>query len=52
MKNSELINITGGDIVSPTVLNAIVRMTSNSLEIGRILGTIIRRMFDKSLCSE
>ena len=50
MQDEELKLITGGVGLSATVVNAIVRVISFSLELGRTLGTIIRRYQTKNMC--
>lgn len=49
--NRELINIKGGAVFSASVVNALVRMITSAYELGRTLGTIIRRSKDKKTCS-
>ena len=50
MTNSELICIKGGASISSAMLNTLIRFTSFSLELGRTLGTLIRRALDKKIC--
>lgn len=45
MSNDELLSIKGGDF-SASMINAIVRMGTLLLEIGRITGTIIKKGFN------
>ncbi|MDD6272278.1 MAG: hypothetical protein PUA90_02015 [bacterium] len=46
MQKSELIEIKGGaGSISATALNAVIRAISLSLELGRIVGSAIRRKF-------
>ena len=51
ISNKELINIKGGAVFSASVVNALVRMITSAYELGRTLGTIIRRSKDKKTCS-
>ncbi len=50
MQDSELKLIRGGVGFSASAVNAIVRMFTTSLELGRTLGTIIRKKLDKNYC--
>lgn len=51
MTNYELIKITGGaDLITSTIINALVRLVDTTLELGRTLGTSIRRYTDGNLC--
>ncbi len=51
MTNKELIAIHGGaDNLTSTIINAFVRLIDETLELGRTLGTSIRRYTDGELC--
>ena len=50
MTKEELCFINGGVAVSSTLLNALIRMTTTSLELGRTLGSLIRRALEKKKC--
>jgi len=50
MANYELIEIRGGASLSGTVISAIVRAFSLALELGRSLGTALRRNKTKNYC--
>lgn len=50
MRGEELFNIKGGTAINSTMLNAIVRAFNLSLELGRMLGSYIRRKKDKKWC--
>ncbi len=51
MNNKELISIYAGSSgVSATLLNAIVRGINTIYELGRTLGSIIRRTEEGELC--
>lgn len=43
MQNSELVKIQGGAAISSTAINAIIRAVNLSLELGRIVGSAIKR---------
>ena len=49
MTSEELIQIKGGAI-SGTIINGIIKAFSIALELGRSLGTALRRYKDKKLC--
>ncbi len=51
MNKQELICIVGGVSISATLVNAFARGINTLLELGRSLGSAIRRIFDKKLCS-
>ena len=46
--NDELLDIKGG--FSASMINAVVRMGTILLEIGRSLGTVIRKIKDRTIC--
>lgn len=50
MTIEELKNVNGGGSISGTVLNAIVRGITLALELGRSLGTALRRYVTKTPC--
>ena len=50
MDKEELVNIKGGAGLSSSMLNVFVRLVNSSLELGRTLGTIIRRKMKKDYC--
>ena len=49
MEINELKEIKGGAI-SGTIINAIVRSVTLALELGRSLGSALRRLKDKNKC--
>ena len=49
MSNQELLNIYGGGL-SASVMNILIRSVSFTLELGRTLGTVIRRKISKRIC--
>ena len=49
MSKVELLDIKGGAF-NATLVNALVRFVNLSLELGRTLGTIIRRKLDNNMC--
>ncbi len=50
MTSYELIEIKGGAGISGNVISAIVRAFSLALELGRSLGTALRRNKTKNFC--
>ncbi len=42
--NSELTTITGGSLLNGTFINAVTKMVSTVLDIGRAVGSAIRRL--------
>ena len=50
MRKEELFLIVGGSSISGTVLNAVIRAVNAALEVGRSLGTAIRRIKTRQLC--
>ncbi len=50
MDNNELIEIKGGSGLSGNIISAIVRAFSLALELGRSLGTALRRSKTKNYC--
>lgn len=50
MTNEELFLVCGGVGVNTTLLNTLARFITTSLELGRALGTTIRRALDKKKC--
>ncbi|MBR4178714.1 MAG: hypothetical protein IKR57_05165 [Bacilli bacterium] len=50
MSDSELLEVRGGIGFSATVMNAMIRGVTFTLELGRTLGTIIRRKLDNRMC--
>lgn len=49
LEKKELLSVNGGTI-SATFLNAIARTGSLILELGRSVGSSIRRIFTNTLC--
>ncbi len=51
MDNIELYEIVGGaSVLSPTLINALARMASTTYDIGRALGSALRRLFTRKWC--
>ncbi len=50
MRKEELLLIVGGSSISGTVLNAVIRAVNAALEVGRSLGTAIRRIKTRQVC--
>ncbi len=51
MREEELVLIVGGTSISGTVLNAVIRAVNAALEVGRSLGTAIRRIRSRQMCA-
>jgi hypothetical protein len=51
MKKEELVLVVGGSSLSGTVLNAVIRAVNVAFEIGRALGSAIRRIKSGQRCS-
>lgn len=49
LKKEELLNINGGNL-SGTMINAFSRAINSLLDLGRSLGTAIRRITSGNLC--
>ncbi len=49
LENQELINISGGAI-NATMINAAARILSIVIDIGKMVGTTLRRAFTKNVC--
>ena len=49
LQKTELLNINGGNI-SGTMVNAFVKALDSLLDLGRSLGTAIRRIATGNLC--
>ncbi len=51
MTCEELISIkAGSSIISTTVLNTLIRLVTTSFELGKSLGSSIRRAMEKNKC--
>lgn len=50
IKKEELMKINGGESISGSLINAFTSGIKAILEVGRSLGTSLRRMFDGNLC--
>lgn len=50
LKKEELLEIEGGISITGTIINAIVRGINAFLELGRSVGTAIRRVGGNQLC--
>lgn len=51
LEKQELLQIVGGFNLSATYLNAIARGIETILDLGRSLGTAIRRIIDGGICT-
>lgn len=49
LKKEEMLKINGGGI-SGTLINSVIRGINSILELGRSLGTAIRRLTANNLC--
>ena len=50
LNNEELMNIEGGAWLTASFLNAASRAISTLVDLGRNLGSAIRRIYDGSSC--
>lgn len=50
LTKQELLVINGGGVISGTLLNAIARGINVLLDLGRSLGTAIRRVASNTVC--
>jgi len=51
LNNEELFQIAGGLSFNGTIVNALSRAIETVLEVGRSLGSAIRRIFNKNYCN-
>ena len=52
LEDKEMMNISGGgSYLSATLVSALTRAGSTLFEIGRSLGSTIRRFYEKDICS-
>lgn len=51
LKKEELLNISGGASLSASWLNAVSRAVTTLMDLGRSLGTSIRRSISGKICS-
>ena len=51
LNNDELLNIEGGAWYSASFINAAARAIDTIIDVGRSLGTAIRRIINGSYCS-
>ena len=51
MEDRELVNVVGGAKLSGSVISALVRAYNMALELGRSLGSYLRRKRDNMECS-
>ena len=51
LNKDELLKISGGATISASWLNAISRTVSTLMDLGRSLGTSIRRSISGKICS-
>ncbi|MDD3187742.1 MAG: hypothetical protein PHD02_04680 [Bacilli bacterium] len=51
LKKEELMNIVGGFSITASFISAVAKGINSILELGRSLGTAIRRIAGNSICS-
>lgn len=51
LSKKELLEVEGGTSINSTLLTALVKGATIFLELGRSLGSAIRRTFNKKSCS-
>jgi len=50
INSNELIKIYGGEVISATLLNAVTKCIDALLEVGRSIGSALRRIQSKNIC--
>ncbi len=50
LKNEELLRMEGGINISGTLLNSIYHVIESILDVGRSLGSALRRLHDGNVC--
>ncbi len=50
LKEQELYTISGGIAINATLINAFARAISTVLDLGRTVGSAIRRLYTKNYC--
>ncbi len=50
LENCELIKVVGGESISSSVLNAVNKLIESIMDVGRSLGTAIRRIYSHRSC--
>lgn len=50
IKDTELMKIVGGISITGTLINAIYKAANTIMDIGRALGTAIRRAISGNIC--
>lgn len=50
MKNQELIKTIGGATSFTTIINSSLKLVSIVLEVGRVIGTSVRRIQTRKIC--
>lgn len=51
LNNNELKNIIAGASISATLLNSLLRGVNTFMDVGRYLGSSIRRYFSNAKCA-
>ena len=50
LERSEMLNIDGGSALSSTLISALTRAGNTIMDIGRSLGSAIRRLYEGTSC--
>lgn len=50
LSNDDLLNVVGGTSISGTLISSITRGINTILDLGRSLGTAIRRIGSNNVC--
>ncbi len=50
LEKEYLVNIQGGGLLSGAIISALIKATSTILDLGRNLGSALRRITSKSVC--
>lgn len=51
LEKQELLNVVGGVSITASLINSIYRGINSVLDLGRSLGSAIRRISGRSMCS-
>lgn len=50
LERSEMLKINGGSMLSSTLISALTRAGNTIMDIGRSLGSAVRRLYEGSAC--
>ena len=50
IKNNDLVKIIGGASITSSLINSFVRLVDSLLDVGRRLGSSLRRISTNNLC--